>query len=42
MVCAKEFSDQAEAQVKEVKDVEEDDLILDIGPESAALTSQLS
>ncbi len=36
VVCAKEFSDQADAQIKAVKDVEEDDLILDIGPESAA------
>ncbi len=36
VVCAKEFSDQAAAQIKAVTDVEEDDLILDIGPESAA------
>ena len=36
VVCAKEFSEQAEAQHKLVAEVEEDDLILDIGPESAA------
>ena len=36
VVCAKEFSDQADAQVKAVTEVEDDDLILDIGPDSAA------
>lgn len=36
VVCAKEFSDTAEATVKEVDDIEADDLILDIGPETAA------
>ncbi len=36
VVCAKEFSDQAAAHIKAVADVEDDDLILDIGPESAA------
>ncbi len=36
VVCAKEFSDTAEATVKEVADIEADDLILDIGPETAA------
>lgn len=35
VVCAKEFSDTAVATVKAVADVEEDDLILDIGPETA-------
>ncbi len=35
VVCAKEFSDTAEATVKNVADVEADDLILDIGPETA-------
>lgn len=34
VVCAKEFSEQAIATVKPVTDVEDDDLILDIGPES--------
>ncbi|MCK5831065.1 MAG: phosphoglycerate kinase [Methylococcales bacterium] len=35
VVCAKEFSDTAEATVKNVADVEDDDLILDIGPETS-------
>jgi phosphoglycerate kinase len=35
VVCAKEFSETAAANVKLVEEVEEDDLILDIGPESA-------
>ena len=35
VVCAKEFSDTAEATIKKVADVEADDLILDIGPDTA-------
>ena len=35
VVCAKEFSETAVATVKKVEEVEEDDLILDIGPETA-------
>jgi len=35
VVCAKEFAATAVATVKNVKDVEADDLILDIGPETA-------
>jgi phosphoglycerate kinase len=35
VVCAKEFSAQAKAAVKEAKDVAADDLILDIGPKTA-------
>lgn len=35
VVCAKEFSESAAATVKAVADVAEDDLILDIGPETA-------
>ncbi len=35
VVCAKEFSDTAIATVKNVEDVEDDDLILDIGPETS-------
>lgn len=37
VVCAKEFSATATATVKRVFDVSDDDLILDIGPETAAL-----
>ena len=35
VVCGKAFSESAEAAVKSVKDVEEDDLILDVGPLTA-------
>ncbi len=35
VVCAKEFSETAEATIKKVTDVEDDDLILDIGPDTA-------
>ncbi len=35
VVCAKEFSEDAEATVKKVADVADDDLILDIGPETS-------
>ncbi|MEN8259530.1 MAG: phosphoglycerate kinase [Pseudomonadota bacterium] len=35
VVCAKEFSESAAATVKKVSDVDDDDLILDIGPETA-------
>lgn len=36
VVCAKEFSASAGATVKAVGDVEDDDMILDIGPQTAA------
>lgn len=35
VVCAKEFSESAVATVKNVADVADDDMILDIGPETA-------
>ncbi|CAA9889909.1 phosphoglycerate kinase [Candidatus Methylobacter favarea] len=35
VVCAKEFSENAAATVKQVADVEADDLIMDIGPDTA-------
>jgi phosphoglycerate kinase len=42
VVCAKEFSANAAATIKSVKDVAADDLILDIGPETAKqLAAQL-
>ncbi len=42
VVCAKEFSATATATVKKVADVEADDMILDIGPDTArALAAQL-
>ncbi|WP_322404463.1 phosphoglycerate kinase [Massilia luteola] len=36
VVCAKEFSPTAAATIKDVKDVADDDMILDIGPKTAA------
>jgi len=36
VVVGKEFSETAEATVKKVEDVEDDDMIFDIGPETAA------
>ncbi len=42
VVCGKEFSESAEATLKSADDVTEDDMIFDIGPDSAkALASQL-
>ena len=42
VVCAKEFSPTAIATVKKATEVEDDDMILDIGPETAAkLAEQL-
>lgn len=35
VVCAKEFSESAEATVKAVSDIADDDMVLDIGPETA-------
>ena len=40
VVCAKEFSATAAATVKDVKDVTDDDMILDIGPKTAAQLAQ--
>jgi len=36
VVCAKEFSDTAVATVKKVADIADDDMVLDIGPETSA------
>jgi len=42
VVCAKEFSPTAIATVKAVADVQDDDMILDIGPDTAnALAAQI-
>jgi phosphoglycerate kinase len=40
VVCAKEFSPTATATVKDVKDVADDDMILDIGPKTAEQLAQ--
>ncbi|MEY3788876.1 MAG: phosphoglycerate kinase [Pseudomonadota bacterium] len=41
VVCAKEFSETAVAAIKKVQDVEADDLILDIGPDTAKHYAEL-
>jgi phosphoglycerate kinase len=41
VVCGKEFSEHAEATVKLVSEVEDDDIILDIGPETASSFAKL-
>src|SRR5512133_3875124 len=41
VVCAKEFSATAAATVKSVDDVADDDMILDIGPESAKALAEI-
>ncbi len=41
VVVAKEFSESATATLKSVEDVSEDDMILDIGPQSAAQLAQI-
>ena len=40
VVCAKTFSASAEATVKQVADIADDDMILDIGPDTAALLAK--
>jgi phosphoglycerate kinase len=42
VVTAKEFSESAEATIKPVDAVEEDDMILDIGPETATLFAEMA
>lgn len=41
VVCGKEFSEQAEAVVKSVEAVEDDDMIFDIGPQTAARFAEM-
>ena len=41
VVCAKEFSETAVATIKKVQDVEADDLIMDIGPDTAKHYAEL-
>ena len=41
VVCAKEFSAKAKAETKATRDVQPDDMILDIGPQSAAALAQI-
>ena len=41
VVCGKEFSETAEATLKKVDEVEDDDMIFDIGPESAQQLAEI-
>ncbi len=41
VVCAKEFSAQAKATIKSVGDIADDDIVLDIGPQSAEQFSKI-
>jgi len=41
VVVAKAFAEDAEATVKAVKDVSDDDMILDIGPQTAAMFAEM-
>ncbi|MCP4431622.1 MAG: phosphoglycerate kinase [Gammaproteobacteria bacterium] len=41
VVCGKEFSEQAEAVIKSVEDVADDDMIFDIGPQTAARFAEI-
>ena len=41
MVVAKEFAESAEATVKAIADVADDDMILDIGPKTAAMFGEM-
>ncbi len=41
VVCAKEFSESAKATLKSVEDVVDDDMIFDVGPESAAQLAEI-
>jgi phosphoglycerate kinase len=41
VVCAKEFSETAAAELKNVADVTDDDMIFDIGPESAKALAEV-
>ena len=42
VVCAKEFSATAAATVKQLNEVEDDDMILDVGPETAKVLAELA
>ena len=42
VVCAKEFSATAAATVKQLNEIEDDDMILDVGPETAKVLAELA
>ena len=41
VICAKEFNDKAKATVKMIDEVEDNDLIMDVGPQTAAHIAKL-
>jgi phosphoglycerate kinase len=41
VVCGKDFSETAAAELKKVEDVADDDMIFDIGPESSASLAEI-
>lgn len=41
VACAKSFSEEAEATIKNISDVDDDDLILDVGPETQKLFNEI-
>ena len=41
VVCAKEFSETAEATLKDASEVEDDDMIFDVGPDSAKVLADI-
>ena len=41
VVCAKEFSEHADASIKSIDHIEDDDMILDVGPETIAKFTHL-
>lgn len=41
VVCGKEFNENAQASIKHINDVEADDLIMDVGPETASRYAEI-
>lgn len=41
VACAKEFEENAEAKIKRVKELEDDDIILDLGPDSIETLTEI-
>ena len=41
VACAKAFDENAEAEIKNVADVQDDDMIFDLGPDSTAALAEI-
>ncbi|MCV5976780.1 phosphoglycerate kinase, partial [Escherichia coli] len=41
VACAKAFDENAEAEIKHVSEVQDDDMIFDLGPESTAALAEI-